>query len=476
MLFNSYIFLIFISIALPVFYLIPRKSRNLYLLSLSYLFYGYWDWRFCGLLAFSTLTDFYIGGKIFKSSNPVTRKKWLTLSVFLNISVLFLFKYFNFFVDSFEAMIQPLGGHLDYLHLNIILPVGISFYTFQTLSYTIDIYRGHVSPTRKIVDFSLFVAFFPQLVAGPIEKAKHLLPQISKSPLPTRTQVNEGLVLIVMGYFKKVMIGDTSGRYVDRIFGDLQAYSSPEILTALILFSVQIYADFSGYSSIARGLAKLLGIELIRNFEQPYLSASISEFWRRWHISLGSWIKEYIYIPLGGNKKGELRTYINLMLTMIIIGLWHGASWTFVVYGFINGVYLVTHRFLLNGKKIKSRYKYEGLKSFLWFISGVIFTNLLVMVTRIFFRAPTFQDAKLLINKLLIWEPSMLGERLVFMAVAYASISFFIDVLEYYTRSHTFILKIPSKAVRLGISLPLVIIVLVYMFQAKPLPFIYFQF
>lgn len=476
MLFNSYIFLLFAGLVLPLFFAIPRRYRNHYLLLVSYLFYGYWDWRFCGLLAFSTVSDFFLGQQLYAANTDRQRKFFLWTSIIVNLGVLFSFKYFNFFIDSFQGMVAPLGGNLDYLHLTIILPVGISFYTFQTMSYTIDIYRRNLTPARSLIDFGLFVAFFPQLVAGPIEKAKHLLPQIINKPLPTKLQIREGITLIVIGFFKKVMIGDTTGRFVDRVFGEVDAFSSGELLTALVLFSIQIYADFSGYSSIARGLAKILGIELIRNFEQPYLSASISEFWRRWHISLGAWIKDYIYIPLGGNRKGELRTYVNLMITMVLIGLWHGASWTFVVYGLLNGIYLVVHRFLLNGSKIAGRYSYKGVRSFLFFVGSVIFTNVLVMITRIFFRSPTFADAAYFVTKIVQWESSPITYDLVIMSVTFAVMTFALDIIEYYTRRHDYILQIKHRAVRYGVLTSLFLVVLVYMFQYKPLPFIYFQF
>jgi D-alanyl-lipoteichoic acid acyltransferase DltB (MBOAT superfamily) len=333
MLFNSFIFFIFLAVVLPLYYWLPKKLRNPLLLVASYVFYGYWDYRFTALLAISTLIDFFVGQKLHLSANPNTRKRWLSLSMLSNLGILGAFKYYGFFVSSFAPLAAIFGGNLDYLHLNIILPVGISFYTFQTMSYTIDIYRRKLEPTNNFIDFAVFVSFFPQLVAGPIERASNLLPQIAKVPLPSRIQVEKGIVLIATGLFKKVMIGDTAGRIVDHVFAQPEIYKSPELLAALVLFSIQIYADFSGYSSIARGTAKLLGIELMKNFEQPYLSRNITEFWRRWHISLSSWLRDYLYISLGGNRKGISRTYVNLMLTMLLGGLWHGASWNFVIWG-----------------------------------------------------------------------------------------------------------------------------------------------
>ena len=267
MLFNSFIFFLFLAIVLPVFYALPtKKSKNLFLLLGSYFFYGYWDWRFCFLLAFSTVVDYYIGLQISKSENAKKRKLLLSISVFTNLGILSVFKYYNFFIDNLQLIFSNFNQDLDFLHLNLILPIGISFYTFQTLTYTIDIYRKKIKATTNFIDFSLFVSFFPQLVAGPIERAKLLLPQLSKKLKPTYHQVKQGIVLIIIGLFRKVMIGDTAGRYVDHIFDDLSLYKSIEIVFAVVLFSIQIYADFSGYSHIARGTSKLLGVELVKNF------------------------------------------------------------------------------------------------------------------------------------------------------------------------------------------------------------------
>ena len=387
MLFNSFIFFIFLAIVLPRYYSLPIKLKKPLLLVCSYFFYGYWDWRFTALLALSTVVDFYIGKALFKAKEEERRKRFLVISIGVNLVILGFFKYFGFFIDSFEALGTVMGVKFDYLHLNLILPVGISFYTFQTMSYSIDIYRRKLEPSNSFIDFAVFVSFFPQLVAGPIERAIHLLPQISKLPKPTKEQIQQGIVLIVTGLFTKVMIGDTTGRFVDQIFGNPEIYKSVELISALILFSIQIYADFSGYSSIARGVAKLLGIELIKNFEQPYLSSNITEFWRRWHISLSSWLKDYLYISLGGNRKGIKRTYINLMLTMLLGGLWHGASWNFVIWGGLHGVYLALHKIMLGDQKPQTKYIYSGLLSFFMFLFKVTTTYILVLFTWLFFRA-----------------------------------------------------------------------------------------
>lgn len=477
MLFNSFIFLIFLAIILPIYYTIPRRWRSVHLLVVSYIFYGYWDWRFCSLLALSTIVDFFIGLKLYNAKSLRTKKVLLWASLGVNLGILGFFKYFNFFVDSFESMVTGFGGNLDYLHLNIILPVGISFYTFQTMSYTIDIYRNNLKPTKSLLDFAVFVAFFPQLVAGPIERATHLLPQITRLKSPDRTQIKEGVALIVLGLFKKVMIGDASGRLVDRIFGHIEQFSSVELLVALVLFSVQIYADFSGYSNIARGLGKLLGIELMRNFEQPYLSANITEFWRRWHISLSSWLRDYLYISLGGNRKGETRTYINLMLTMLIGGLWHGASWNFVIWGGLHGIYLAVHKWMLQGEKIKPQP--QGIRNIggvMKYLVSAFGTYILVLFTWLFFRASDFQTVTIFFSKIFDWQTSELGWRFIKIGFSYVALTMAIDLFEFLTKSHAFVLKIPLKPVRYGIMVPMFVIVIIYMFQAEPLPFVYFQF
>ena len=477
MLFNSFVFLIFLGVVVPVFYALKtRQSRNIFLLLASYFFYGYWDWRFCSLLLISTLVDFFVGRKLFITEGKAPRKRLLMTSIFANLGILGFFKYFNFFTDSFSTLISMFGGHADFLHLNIILPVGISFYTFQTMTYSIDIYRGKLKPTHSFIDFALYVSFFPQLVAGPIERAAHLLPQLSEKFGATKAQFEKGAVLIIMGLFKKVMIGDTAGRLVDRIFAQPELYKSPELLMALILFAIQIYADFSGYSSIARGTAKLLGIELMKNFEQPYLSANITEFWRRWHISLSTWLRDYLYIPLGGNRKGVRRTYINLMLTMLLGGLWHGASWNFVIWGGLHGVYLAIHKWILKGKKIEEHFHYKNMKSLFRFILNVMLTNILVLFTWLFFRAKTFGQAGYFIQKMIHWEPSAFGNRIQVITLSFSLMILFFDISQYLTRKHTFFLMIKNPAIRWGFLSIMFITVLFYMFQAEPMPFVYFQF
>lgn len=413
-----------------------------------------------------------------KQENPKIRKLLLYSSLIVNLGILGFFKYFNFFIESFQTISNSFGVQLDYLHLNIILPVGVSFYTFQTLSYSIDVYLKKLKPTRNFIDFALFVSFFPQLVAGPIERAKALLPQLAQKINPTRHQIKQGIVLIVMGLFRKVMIGDTSGRFVDHIFSNPEIYSSWELIIGLILFSIQIYADFSGYSHIARGTAKLLGIEIMKNFEQPYFSRNITEFWRRWHISLSSWLKDYLYIAfLGGNKKGNRRTYLNLLITMLLGGLWHGASWNFVIWGGLHGVYLAVHKLILKDRKIGAdRAHLAGLSQWARFLFNVLFTNLLVLFTWLFFRATSWTTTKIFFHKMFNWESSDFSWKFTVVALSFIVVMVIQDAFEYFTGHHTYLLQVKSKPIIIGTLGVLFLVTITFMLQSDPLPFVYFQF
>ena len=475
MLFNSLVFIFFLLLVVPIYYLISKKKyKHLFLVLSSYFFYGYWDWRFCFLLLLSTIIDFYIAKGIDRTKDLRKKKYLVTISLFSNLGILFVFKYFNFFIDSFQSVSSDLGYNLDFLHLNVILPVGISFYTFQTLSYTIDVYRKKLKHTDNFIDFALFVSFFPQLVAGPIERAASLLPQLTKKKKSfSLKQFKEGIVLIVMGLFRKVIIGDSSGRYVDQIFGNIENFKSIEILMALVLFSIQIYADFSGYSKIARGTAKLLGIELMKNFEQPYLSTNITEFWRRWHISLSSWLKDYLYFSLGGNRNGKYNTYKNLMITMLLGGLWHGASWNFVIWGGLHGAYLIIHKLILKGEKIRN----TNVKSFKFsIVLNIIFTYILVLFTWLFFRAPDLNTVRLFFKKIIYWESSEYSLLFTSITFSYIIVVVLLDFIEYRKQKHTYILDIKSSGIKLSLLFTLFLISIIYMLQVDPLPFIYFQF
>ncbi len=343
-LFNSFEFAVFFGLVYCIYLMSNHHWQNRWLLIASYTFYGSWNWKFLSLIWASTIIDYYCGLKIFESQIQKRRRAYLLLSMCSNLGILGFFKYFNFFAESFEDFMHMIGWQVDPFTLNIVLPVGISFYTFQTMSYTIDIYRKEIKPTHQFWDFALFVTFFPQLVAGPIERAKNLLPQVLKNRVITWEKLNAGAWLIFWGLFKKVFIADNLAKIVDSVFSAPNPTSGAEVLMAVYAFAFQIYGDFSGYSDIARGISKLLGFELMLNFKMPYFSRNIREFWRRWHISLSTWLKDYLYISMGGSRLSPLKTYRNLFLTMAIGGLWHGAAWTFVLWGMFHGLVLILHR------------------------------------------------------------------------------------------------------------------------------------
>ncbi|MDZ4242255.1 MAG: MBOAT family O-acyltransferase [Candidatus Omnitrophota bacterium] len=344
MLFNTFPFAVFFIIVYSLYLVFPHKWQNRLLLVSSYIFYGAWDWRFLFLIFISTALDFVCGLKIHGSAVRSRKKLFLILSVFGNLSILAVFKYFNFFASSLQALLSAWGLSVQPQYLQVVLPVGISFYTFQTMSYAIDIYRGQLRPTKRFFDFALFVAFFPQLVAGPIERARHLLPQVLSPRKMTLDQFYEGCYLIFWGLFLKMFVADNLAKLVDPVFAGEKMAGGMDVLLAVYAFAFQIYCDFAGYSDIARGLGKVMGFDIMVNFNLPYFAANPRDFWRRWHVSLSSWLKDYLYIPLGGNKGGGVRAAKNLMITMLLGGLWHGASWTFVAWGAYHGLLLVGHR------------------------------------------------------------------------------------------------------------------------------------
>lgn len=344
MLFNSTSFALFLSVVFILYWLLNKKKliyQNNLLLIASYFFYGCWDWRFVFLLAFSTFLDYFSGLKIHHAHTELKRKTWLIFSVVVNLSFLGFFKYYNFFVESFALFIQSFGFTPHISTLNIILPVGISFYTFHGLSYVFDIYNRKISPTTNLVNYSLFVSFFPLLVAGPIERATHLLPQIERHRTFSYARCVDGLRQILWGLFKKVVIADSCAKWVNIIFNDYTSYSGSTLALGAILFAFQIYGDFSGYSDIALGTGRLFGIELLQNFKFPYFSRDIAEFWRRWHISLSSWFKDYLYIPLGGSKGSAAMRIRNTFIIFLVSGFWHGANFTFIVWGLLNALYIM---------------------------------------------------------------------------------------------------------------------------------------
>jgi D-alanyl-lipoteichoic acid acyltransferase DltB (MBOAT superfamily) len=347
MLFNSLDFAIFLPIVFLLYWFVVQKNlklQNALIVVASYVFYGWWDWRFLSLIIFSTVVDYLIGQRLRTEDKQSKRKVLLWTSIVVNLGFLGFFKYYNFFLENFVDAFSLFGMQINANSLNIILPVGISFYTFQTLSYTIDVYRKKLEPTKDFIAFSAFVCFFPQLVAGPIERATNLLPQFINNRKFNYKQAVNGVKLIIWGFFMKLVVADRLSIYVDAIYGNPVNHSSITLITATVFFTFQIYCDFAGYSNIAIGCSKLLGIDLMTNFKRPYFSQNVSEFWSRWHISLSSWFRDYLYIPLGGNRVNALRKKTNLIITFTVSGLWHGANWTFVIWGLINGVYLIAFK------------------------------------------------------------------------------------------------------------------------------------
>ncbi|WP_282123434.1 MBOAT family O-acyltransferase [Algibacter mikhailovii] len=389
MIFNSIAFLIFFVIVFTIYWLTPKKYytwQNILLLIASYVFYGWWDWRFLFLIAFSTVLDYVVGRQIY---NSVSKKKlFLVISLISNLGLLCVFKYFNFFIESWVNLWSLFGFKISISTLNIILPVGISFYTFQTMSYSIDIYRGELKPSNRFIEFATFVSFFPQLVAGPIERASNLLPQLGRERTMSLNRFKDGVFQIIIGFFRKVVVADAIGSLIDGIYNTPEIHNASSIVMAIVLYSFQIYFDFSGYSDIAIGTAKILGFDFKRNFNLPYFSVSITEFWRRWHMSLSTWLRDYLYIPLGGNKKGIKIQYRNLFITMLLGGLWHGSSWNFVIWGAIHGIVLsLEKRFAFIPKK------YSIPKNFFIFS--------LVSLIWVFFRALSFDDSMLIFSKVI---------------------------------------------------------------------------
>ncbi len=394
MLFNSIEFAIFLPVCFIIYWFILfRKSRlqNVFIVLASYFFYGWWDWRFLSLIAFSTLLDYLIGLKIQKSDKRITRRILLVASLVVNLGFLGVFKYYNFFIENFISAFTLFGKNIPISGLNIVLPVGISFYTFQTLSYSIDVYRKKLSPTNDFIAFAAFVSFFPQLVAGPIERATHLLPQFYNNRVFNHGMAVSGVKLIVWGLFKKVVVADNCAFFVDEIFSNYSGLSSFELIVGAVLFAFQIYGDFSGYSDIAIGTARLFGFSLMTNFKFPYLSRDIAEFWRRWHISLSSWFKDYLYKPLGGSKFGRFMTLRNIFIVFLVSGFWHGANWTFIVWGSLNALYYLP--LFLSGKNRGNMDSSAQLHKSFSEMGAVFLTFSLTCLAWVFFRSATVTDA-----------------------------------------------------------------------------------
>ena len=370
MVFNSLHFLWFFLAVYLLYRLLPHRGQNWLLLVASYYFYAAWDWRFLSLLAASTVVDYTAARLIETSESPRRRKLLLSVSLGFNLTLLGFFKYFNFFSDSLRVLLAGIGWQMDFVTLRVLLPVGISFYTFMTMSYVIDVYRREIPATRKFVDFAVFVAFFPHLVAGPILRAAKLLPQIELPRTISREQVRDGLWLIAWGYFLKVFVADNLAPLTNAVFEPGAKHPGIDVWLGVYAFAFQIYGDFAGYSNIARGTSKLMGIELIENFRFPYFVRSPQAFWRHWHISLSTWLRDYLYIPLGGNRRGEAHTQRNLLITMVLGGLWHGAAWTFVLWGVYQGLLLVGYRAADRASAFKAWVEGRGtvVRATSWFV------------------------------------------------------------------------------------------------------------
>lgn len=393
MVFNSYSFFIFFPVVVMIHFALPKRVQYIWLLVASYYFYMNWDARYVLLLLFSTVVTYFSGIALEKVQTDRARKAAVAISFVLNIGVLFFFKYFDFAVDSINLVLMQTGLSVPKPDLNVLLPVGISFYTFQALSYTMDVYRKDIVAERNFFRYALFVSFFPQLVAGPIERSRNLLSQVNQTHQFDYDKMREGLLIMLWGYFLKLVVADRVAIVVNTVYGDYTQYGGAYIIMASVLFAVQIYCDFAGYSTIAIGAAKILGFQLMENFDCPYFSLSIGEFWRRWHISLSSWFRDYLYIPLGGNRKGTVIKYRNLMIVFLVSGLWHGAAGTYVVWGLIHGIYQVIGgmtRPLRDRLNELLELKPESIGHRL--ISGII-TFGLVDFAWIFFRAESIRDA-----------------------------------------------------------------------------------
>lgn len=413
--FASWAFAAFLPIVVGVHRLLRGRQRIYFLLAASYVFYGAWDFRFLSLIVISTLTDFWVSRGMERSSK-VQRRRLLWISLAVNLGVLGFFKYWGFFVESAGALLARVGLEPNLPVLRVILPVGISFYTFQTLAYTIDVYRGRIPASNDLAVFGLFVAYFPQLVAGPIERAERLLPQLADTNrVGSRDDLAAGAWLVGRGLFRKIAIADGVAPFVQTAFADPSAQGRLGLIVGAIGFAIQIYGDFAGYTDIARGSARLMGVTLVENFRQPYAARSITEFWRRWHMSLSAWLRDYLYIPLGGNRLGRRRTYVNLMVTMLLGGLWHGAAWTFVLWGALHGVYLAVERWI--GRDRIAR------RGPLW----VPITATLVTLTWIPFRAPDISAAGTYVSGLLASSGGSVSASAFSVVLLAALLTVFVD-------------------------------------------------
>ncbi|SFU61920.1 D-alanyl-lipoteichoic acid acyltransferase DltB, MBOAT superfamily [Pustulibacterium marinum] len=479
MLFNSIDFAIFLPVVFIFYWFITQRNlklQNFLLVLASYIFYGWWDWRFLLLIVFSSLVDFSIGIQLGKQQNERVRKQLLWVSILVNLGFLGFFKYYNFFLENFQTAFSFFGHSIQTSSLQIILPVGISFYTFQTLSYSIDVYKKQLEPTKDLVAFLAFVSFFPQLVAGPIERATHLLPQFYRNRSFDYAKAVDGTKQMLWGFFKKIVIADNCAEFANQIFNNSAEYNGSTLLIGALFFTFQIYGDFSGYSDIAIGTARLFGFDLKQNFAFPYFSRDIAEFWRRWHISLSTWFRDYVYIPLGGSRGGLLKKVRNTFIIFIVSGFWHGANWTFIFWGFLNALYFLPLLVMKkNRNHLNSIAEDSFLPTFREFIA-MFLTFLLTVFAWIFFRAENLQHAFSyvagIINKSLFTLPTVRPSYLFLLLM------FFIGV-EWLGKKQQFAIQKlfakKPKALRWSFYIFLIILVFLYSSQTEQ-EFIYFQF
>lgn len=477
MIFNSIEFGIFLPLVFILYWFVTNKNlraQNLLILIASYIFYGWWDWRFLSLIAFSTIVDYTVGLQLSTSESVARRRFLLWISIVVNIGFLGFFKYYNFFVDNFVEAFTLFGRKLEVSSLRIILPVGISFYTFQTLSYSIDVYRRQVEPTRDIIAFSAFVSFFPQLVAGPIERARNLLPQFSQRRVFKYSSAVDGLRQILWGLFKKIVVADNAAEYANLIFTNYNDYSGGTLILGAVFFAFQIYGDFSGYSDIAIGTARLFGFRLMQNFAFPYFSRDISEFWRRWHISLSTWFRDYVYIPLGGSRGNRFNQIRNVFIIFLVSGFWHGANWTFIFWGFLHAMFflplLVTNRNRVHRNIVSEGKLLPSIKE----LSQITITFFLVTVTWVFFRSATIKGAIFFLKGIVSNPFHIESENLPIHVFVFIALMI---LVEWLGRNGKFALEEIDKTQKIfRFGFYSFLIILISIFGGKPQEFIYFQF
>jgi alginate O-acetyltransferase complex protein AlgI len=478
MLFNSIDFSVFLPIVFLLYWFVFNnnlKLQNLLLVAASYLFYGWWDWRFLSLIVFSSIVDYFVGLGLLKQENQTKRKVLLWTSIIVNLGFLGFFKYYNFFLDNFITAFSFFGTEIKSNSLNIILPVGISFYTFQTLSYSIDVYRRKLKPTKDFIAFASFVSFFPQLVAGPIERATHLLPQFYKRRTFDYSKSVDGLRQILWGLFKKIVIADNCAEYANLIFNNSGDYPGSTLVLGALFFTFQIYGDFSGYSDIAIGTSRLFGFNLMQNFNFPYFSRDIAEFWRRWHISLSTWFRDYLYIPLGGSRGGTWIKIRNTFAIFIVSGFWHGANWTFIVWGALNAIYflplLLTNNNRNNLGPVAQGKYLPSVKEF----SHMSLTFSLTVFAWIFFRADNIGHAISYISEILSSSlfsiPEIRPMPIIILVIIFMAIEWFGREGQYAIASLMIKWKRPFRY-----ATYYAIIIAIFLFGAKEQQFIYFQF